>query len=210
MIAVMLRKHKDYLRPRNWSNAEIKKVASLYDGDVINVSGWKDEDKTGGHYKNYFTNASSYTIANYSGAKGFQDSAGEIFLDLTEDVPEELIRKFQVAINHTTLEHIYEIRRAFSNICLLSSDTVILVTPFLQGVHYLEGSFGDYWRLTPGCINEMFRENGFEVIYQSSNDNEWYNIYVFTVATRNPEKYGKRLVKQMVTDNIGVRLFGLD
>ena len=33
--------------PRIWSNKELKKFASLFSGEIINVSGWMDNDKQG-------------------------------------------------------------------------------------------------------------------------------------------------------------------
>jgi hypothetical protein len=64
-IEVMKRAYKTSVRPHNWSNEELRKFAHIYHGSVINVNGWKDEDKTGGHYCDYFCNAASYSISKY-------------------------------------------------------------------------------------------------------------------------------------------------
>ncbi|TBR13219.1 MAG: hypothetical protein EPO43_11425 [Rugosibacter sp.] len=206
----MKRTARDTVRPRNWSNAELRKFAPFYDGAVINVSGWKDEDKTGGHYRDYFNAASAYTVSNYSGESGATGATGEIFLDLEGEVPEELMGRFQVAFNHTVLEHIYDIRKALANICRLSNDTVILVTPFLQQVHYAAGSYGDYWRPTPMCLERLLEEQGFTVTYQSCNDTEWYIVYVVTVATRHPDKYPQRTPVGKFADQTGVIHFDIN
>ncbi|MEW5942648.1 MAG: hypothetical protein AB1710_02200 [Pseudomonadota bacterium] len=206
---IMKRACKDRVRPRNWSNWELRKIAPTYQGDVINVSGWKDEDQVGGHYADYFPNALSYTISNFVGEKGYQGASNEISLDIEADLPPHLTGQFQVVFNHTTLEHVYDIRKAVANLCAMSHDTVILVTPFLQQVHYEEGSFGDYWRPTPMCLERMLVEHGFEVVYQSSNDNEWYIVYLFTVATRSPEKYRGKIPFQKIQEWVGVKHFGL-
>jgi len=59
--------------PRIWSNSELRKFAHLFTGKVINVSAWKDLDKEGNRYKNYFINASEYWISNYKPEfRGFQ------------------------------------------------------------------------------------------------------------------------------------------
>jgi len=197
------------VRPRNWSNAELRAVGALYDGRVINVSGWRDEDKAGGHYCDYFPAAAAYAVSNFSGARGVSDGEGEVFLDLEADPPDELVRRFQVAFNHTTLEHVYDIRRAVASICALADDSVILVTPFLQAVHYEEGAFGDYWRPTPMALQRMLKEQGFETIYQSCNDNPWYIVYVFTVASRNPERWRGKLPARSPADRVGTIHFGL-
>ncbi len=176
--------------PRIWSNRELEKFAHLFGGDVVNVSGWKDIDKEGRHYKDYFSKAGSYTITNYkSEARGFQGYSNEIFLDLEKDLPSDLYRRFDVVFNHTTLEHIYSVQKAFSNLCNLSRDIVILVLPFLQQYH---STFGDYWRFTPLAIKRMFEDNGYALLYQSFNSHKRSSVYTFTIASRNPEKWKGR------------------
>lgn len=173
--------------PRVWSNRELEKYAHLFHGDIVNVSGWQDIDKEGKRYRDYFFNAGSYTITNYKAeARGFQGYQNEIFLDLEQELPKELYQRFDAAFNHTTLEHIFDIQKAFANVCNLSKDIVILVLPFLQQYH---SSYGDYWRFTPLAIRRMFQDNGLEVIYQSYNGNKMSSVYVFTIASRNPEKW---------------------
>lgn len=207
-VRAMRRARRDRVRPRDWSNAELRRVADLYDGAVINVSGWRDEDKAGGRYRDYFGNASSYAVSNYSGDRGTADGDGAVFLDLEGELPPELAGRYQAVFNHTTLEHVYDIRRAVANLCALSNDTVILVTPFLQGVHFIPGSFGDYWRPSPMCLTRLLAEQGFTTVYQSCNDNPWYVVYVFTVAARDPEKFRGRL-PQFTEPAAGVRHFAI-
>jgi len=208
-VNAMKRIDRDKVRPRNWSNAELKKFAPLFDGAVINVSGWHDEDKTGGHYRDYFSAAKSYVVSNYRGKSGITGAENEVFIDLEDELPPKLADQFQVAFNHTVLEHVFDIRKAITNICALSHDTVILVTPFLQQVHYIEGSFGDWWRPTPMCIERLLEEQGFQVIHQSSNDNPWYIVYVVTVACRDPEKYRHRQTFSKTAKDTGAIHFGL-
>lgn len=173
---------------RSWSNAELRKIGRLFTGSVVNVSGWTDEDKEGGWYKDYFPNCKSYAVTNYKGEYGWQDRSGEIPLDLTRELPEELQRRFDVVFNHTTLEHIFDFRRAFENICDMSSDIVILVVPFSQVEHYT-GDFGDFWRFTPMSIKKMFDLSGFGVIHQAENCQSNSAIYLLFVASRTPERW---------------------
>lgn len=208
-VGAMKRVARNEVRPRNWSNVELRKCAALFDGDVINVSGWRDEDKTGGRYRDYFTTAKSYCISNYLGESGITGAEGEVFIDLEADLPQELAGRYQVAFNHTTLEHVFDIRKAITNICALSHDTVILVTPFLQQVHYIEGSFGDWWRPTPMCVERLLEEQGFHVVYQSSNDNPWYIVYIVTVACRDPDRHRSQLIFTKTAQDTGVIHFGL-
>ncbi len=202
MVGAMKRLRRDQIRPRNWSNVELAAVAREFSGAVINVSGWLDEDKIGKHYRDYFTQASEYCISNFCGEHGATGRPEEIFIDLEGDIPDALRRRFQVAFNHTVLEHVYDIHRAVANICALSDDTVILVTPFLQQVHYADGSYGDYWRPTPMCLEKMLAENGFQVVYQAANDNPWHIVYVLTIAMRDPRAHAS-IPRRRLTEKVG-------
>lgn len=176
--------------PRTWSNRELEKYAALFRGKVVNVSAWKDSDKEGRRYRDYFVNADSYRITNFkSEARGFQGYEDELFLDLEKALPEELCRAFDVVFNHTTLEHIYDARQAFANLCAMADDVVIIVLPFLQQYH---ADYGDYWRFSPLAVKRMFEDNGFEVVYQSFNSDRMSSVYVFTIATRRPDKWRGR------------------
>lgn len=177
--------------PRIWSNSELDKFAHLFNGDIVNVSGWKDFDKNGKYYKDYFVNKKEYFITNAKMDSGYQgDQKNEIELDLTTELPKELYRKFDVCFNHTVLEHIFEIEQAFKNICEMSKDIVILVTPFCQPVHYAKDkSFLDYWRLTPFAIEKLFEKNAFKMLYISSNDDIGAGSYMFSIATRDKGKW---------------------
>ena len=173
--------------PRLWSNRELRRVAPLFKGDIVNVSGWQDSDKEGGRYADYFTGKSSYALTNYStDAQGYQNRDDEILLDLTAPLPAELKNRFDVVFNHTVLEHVFEVHKAFETLCLMSRDVVILVVPFLQAMH---AEYGDFWRFTPTCLQKLFKQQGFEVVYSSYNNEPGASVYVFCVATKNPEKW---------------------
>lgn len=173
--------------PRHWSNFELKKVAGLFSGAVVNVSGWKDADKEGRSYKSYFASANSYTITNFDADKrGLQGIDDEIFLNLENELPSELRERFDVVFNHTTLEHIYDFKTAFSNMCAMSRDVVLIVVPFLQQMH---ADYGDFWRFTPQALHRMFKDEGFEVAYMSSNNDFRASVYVFCIATKKPDHW---------------------
>jgi hypothetical protein len=191
----------NYKGPRNWSNQELKKFAHLFRGDIVNVSGWKDKDKEGDEYKNYFINKKSYTITNYKGEKGTSSIDNEIFLDLEKPLSQELYRKFNVVFNHTTLEHVFDIFTAFKNICDMSNDIVILVIPFIQGFHECPNSFSDFWRPTHMAIEKMFDCNGFSVVY--GNSSKVSPIYHFFIASKNPEKW-KSIFGEYNRENINL------
>ncbi|MBD3216057.1 MAG: hypothetical protein GF311_25820 [Candidatus Lokiarchaeota archaeon] len=185
----MILKDKKFRVPREWSNRELLKFSHLYRGEVINVSGWKDIDKEGNFYRRYFKNCSKYYISNPpEKEEGFQNNINknEIKLDLEMDLEDDLIEKFDVVFNHTTLEHIYDFKKAFENLCLLTNDIVIIVVPFLQLEH--GEKFKDYWRFTPTAIIKLFKKNGLKTLYINYNEHKRTSIYIFCIATKN---YGK-------------------
>jgi len=174
--------------PRVWSNRELERVASLFKGEIVNVSGWKDIDKEGRRYRDYFLNADEYHVSNYvADARGFQgDLENEFFLDLTKPVDPSL--KFDVVFNHTVLEHVYEVHQAFSNLCDMSNDIVIVVLPFIQEEH---ADYGDYWRFTPQVVDKLFQANGLETIYVNYNQDPMSSVYVFAIGSRKPEAWSQ-------------------
>ena len=172
---------------RLWSNQELARVAGLFHGDVVNVSGWRDDDKFGRTYRSYFSSARSYTVTNYvAEARGWQGGDDEVFLDLTQPLPEALRGAFDVVFNHTVLEHVYEARTAFANLCTLSDDVVVLVVPFLQPMHT---EYGDFWRFTPLAVRNMFEENGVTLLSLTFNSHVSASVYLFAVASKHPERW---------------------
>ena len=184
--------------PRLWSNNELGKIASLFRGDVVNVSAWKDSDKDGKNYEEYFVNAKNYWITNHqTREKGFDPKLkNQISLDLELPLPKNLKGRFDVVFNHTTLEHVFECKTAFSNLCQMTSDVVILVVPFIQHQH---AAYGDYWRFTPDCINELFSKNDMKLVYISFNDGPNQAVYIFAIGTKEPKKWKKHLKSILIT-----------
>src|SRR5690606_22718149 len=168
---------------RLWSNQELARIGEMFDGDVVNVSAWRDQDKAGRRYRDYFPNARSYALTNFrADMRGYQAWDGEIFLDLEQALPPDLRRRFDVVFNHTTLEHVYEFRQAFANMCALSRDVVIVVAPWLQPYH---GDYGDYWRFSPIAISPLFHETGLTPARIVWNDAPGTSVYVFGVGVRD-------------------------
>ena len=185
---------KKYDRARMWSNDVLREIAPIFSGEIANVSGWDDRDKEGGHYADYFTGKTEYYVTNYSGHNGYTGKPGEIPLDLTVELPSELCHRYDVVFNHTTFEHILEVRKAFANFCSMTRDAAIVVVPFSQVQHESE-SWGDYWRFTPTCLRHLFAENGLEVVYESESQDKGGAVYLLFVGSRNPERYAERLPK---------------
>lgn len=179
-----------FRKPRKWSNSELKKFSKNFFGEVINVSGWRDSDKENSTYKNYFSNCNNYSVSNWSFSERGQENKlveNEYLIDLEKNLDDRLIGKFEVVFNHTTLEHIFDIFKAFQNLCKLSSDTVIIILPFIQEQH-TNSDFKDYWRITPQAIKEMFERNNFELSYINANDEKNSSIYIFAVGCSKNSK----------------------
>jgi hypothetical protein len=172
---------------RLWSNDEIMKFGHLYDGNVINVSAWEDKDKNGNYYKSYFPNATNYYISNFGTDQGvLQGSKNEFFIDLTAPLDSQFINKFSLVFNHTTLEHVFEFRTAFDNLCTMTSDSVMIVVPWLQQLH---ATYGDYWRFSPQALVKLFEKNDMKTIYLSWTEKPRTSVYVFAIGTKQPQKW---------------------
>lgn len=169
---------------RHWSNIQLKKYAPIFKGDVVNISANKDYDKEGTYYRQYFTNARSYSITNYGGTNGESDNIDEIHLDLENPLASNLYRRFDICFNHTTLEHTYHVQIAFSNICNMAKNVVILVIPWAQQVHTCD-SFKDWWRMSPYTVEKMFEENGFTMVVCNWNNDFNAAVYLFCIGIRN-------------------------
>jgi hypothetical protein len=181
---------RQFTAARRWSNSELRIIAPIFNGKVVNVSAGDDDDKEGRKYADYFYNASSYELTNYGAGtfRGYQERPNEHLLDLTDEVPQHLTAKYDVALNHTTLEHIFDVRKAFHNLCELSRDIVIVIVPFAQ-VQHEASSYLDYWRFTPTCLRELFRENGMSVVYESESNTLYSSVYILMIGAREPERW---------------------
>jgi hypothetical protein len=171
-----------FRRPRVWSNGEIRRFAPLFRGSVVNVSAWTDEDKEGGFYREYFSSASEYRTTNFSDGKGLQRHEGEVFLDLEAPLPDDLVGRFELVFNHTTLEHVFDCRRAFANIAAMSKNAVMVVVPYIQQMH--GSGYGDFWRFTPQAMERLYEENGMTLRYCSANGADRASIYLFCLGFR--------------------------
>lgn len=161
------------------------------EGRVVNVSGADDLDKQGQRYADYFVNASTYSITNHSTSlRGFQARDGEIALDLSQPLPDELVKAFDAVFNHTTLEHIFEVDVAFRNLCEMATSYVILVVPFAQ-VEHGPPAFGDYWRFTPMGVEALFTRAGWHIASLAASPMKNAACYLFAVGAATEELAGR-------------------
>jgi len=191
---------RQFFAARKWSNTEIRKLGPFFEGDAINVSGWNDRDKEGGRYREYFTNVTSYAVSNFAGERGIQDEVGEIFIDLEAPLPPNLRLSYDLVFNHTTLEHVFDVRRAFSNLCEMSRNAVLIVVPWAQVV-LSNSSFGDYWRFSPEAVRRLFEAEGFTPLYISGSPMQQAAIYVVGLGVRDSGSW-QRLALPSALDQI--------
>lgn len=200
---IVIGAERKWRAPRLWSNTELRRFAPLFQGDVVNVSAWKDQDKQGGHYRDYFTNAASYATTNWTGERGAEDVPDSILVNLEAQLPEDLAGAFDVVYNHTTLEHVFDVSLAVKNLCDMSRDIVIVVVPFLQETHVTD-DFSDYWRFTPFAMRRLFEQNGATVIHESLSEPQVNtSIYLFAIASKQPEKWSDKIPSKQL-DGAGI------
>ncbi|MFH0958053.1 MAG: hypothetical protein V1897_05040, partial [Pseudomonadota bacterium] len=184
----LINSHPEW-NPRHWSNREILKYGNIYKGDVVNISAWKDGDKEGGRYRDYFPNAKSYTVTNFGSEMESSGYENEKELDLSRPYSRDL-GKYDLVFSHTVLEHVFQADVAIDNLCRLSRDTIMTVVPFIQVLHWRGNAYRDYWRYSPFALQEIFEKRGFKTLYLSWNDDTpLMNVYLFHIASCRPDAY---------------------
>ncbi len=187
-VGFLVTSHPEW-NPRAWSNKEIFRYGKYFNGHVVNISAAADSDKCGKFYRNYFPNASSYSITNYGFGEDGSGSQEEYILDLTKHYDGSL-GKIDVVLNHTVIEHINSVPLAIDNLCKISSDVIITVVPFIQMFHGRIVGYSDYWRYTPMSLINEFASRGFSTLYLSWNkDHALTHVYILHIASKHPEKY---------------------
>jgi len=69
------------------------------------------------------------------------ENSDQLFLNLEDPLPSDLKEKFDVVLNHTTLEHVLDLNTAIDNLCELTRDLLVVIVPFIQVQHWTKGSF---------------------------------------------------------------------
>lgn len=180
---------------REWSNGEIKKIAPLFHGKILNLSGGTDSDKCNSFYKKYFSNATQYDVSNYMQiSEGFKN--GIFHLDIEKKIKRKLVKRYDLVFSHTVLEHVFQIQDAIKNICLISSDYVLTVVPFLQSYHH-EPWYNDYWRFTPQALEKLFLKEGFRTIYYNWNEAKIGNIYICHLCAKEDNQNIEKKIKKL-------------
>jgi len=181
-------------RPRRFSNLVLRKYLAHMSGDIVNVSGWRDSDKEGGRYRDYYASPNRYVLSRVGGEGGMDSDlpadCEEIYLDLNHPLDPKLAGQFDVVFCHTVLEHVFDASTALANLALLSRDVVAIVVPFSQSVHYTD-SYLDYHRFAPYALKESFEGEGFSVLLSDHNAQSFFPVYVIFIASRFPQRHWK-------------------
>jgi hypothetical protein len=180
------------LRPRRFSNLVLRKYLAHMSGHIMNISGWRDSDKEGGRYRDYYAASDRYVVSRIVGEGGMDSEiptdCEAIYLDLNHPLEPELVGQFDVVFCHTVLEHVFDAATALRNLALLSRDVVVVVVPFSQSVHYTD-SYLDYHRFAPYALKEFFEGEGFSVLLSDHNAQSFFPVYVIFVASRMPNNH---------------------
>jgi hypothetical protein len=186
-----LTRYKRRFNTRAWSNDELHRLAPWFRPGcrVINVSGWLDKDKDGGVYADYFPKEKVYHVANYRHDKHRSSPDSDLFLDLSEPVPDALRGAYDVAFSHTVLEHVPDPAFSFRQIAALTTDLIVTVVPWKQKLHFSPGNYGDYFRMSPFVMRRWHEEAGFTVLWESYTPPPALDTYLFYFATRQRERY---------------------
>lgn len=173
--------------PRIWSNMQLERFLSTNGeyGKVLNASGWRDQDKEGSTYRNYFASCSEYIVSNHPGdsVRGVSSDT-DLSIDLLQKPSDKLHRRFDCILNHTVLEHVRYPEQAIANLCDMTAGDLIIVVPFIQHLHFQPGQYGDYFRFTPMGLREILAENKFETIYEDVGPTGNSTQYIFSVSRR--------------------------
>jgi hypothetical protein len=173
---------------RRWSNRVLRQVAVHCGGRVLNCSGWRDEDKEGGHYRDYFPAATEYRVSNHGGHQGQSETENEIPLDLEAPLPPDLEGRFEAVLSHNVLEHVFDLNRAMDNLCLLTTDLLIVIVPF-AGAYHTGQNFDDYWRISISALDKMMAARGLSMVFADYSAVPNQIICVLVVGSRRPERW---------------------
>lgn len=184
----MLEKYTRRFNPRAWSNDELRALSTNFPrgARVINVSGWQDLDKEGGAYRDYWPNPEIYHVSNYESdtARG-ANVHSDLVIDLAAPLPAQYAGFYEVAFNHTVLEHVEDPVFAFEQIAKLTTGIIVTIVPFKQKLHFEDGMYGDYYRFTPFSMRRLHAQNGFTLLYESYTPQPSLDVYLLYVGARD-------------------------
>lgn len=135
---------------RRAGNAWLRQHAAVVEGDVLSIGSGHDRDKEGGHYRDYFARAASYTTSEIDPTAGC-----DLVLDV-RSMPEVRDAAYDCVYASCVLEHVDDVRAAVAEITrvLKPGGTLLVCLPFREAIH---GAPHDYWRFTEHGIRWLLR-----------------------------------------------------
>jgi hypothetical protein len=133
---------------RKWSNDILRIIASRYKGSVINVGANNDGDKSGGHYRDYFTNASRYRTLDPNIPKADFNKTEQLWDN-----------NFDIVLSLWVLEHIWDFHYHISELKRICQRVIIIAVPTFYQYHPAPN---DYWRFTRESMRKLL-EPEFEI-----------------------------------------------
>ena len=134
---------------------------NLQDKNILEIGIAGDEKPSGSH--KYFGKGNRWTTLDKE-SKWKPD----ILVDITKNkIPDNT---FDLVIMVQTLEHIWDYKKALSEIYRITKDKVIIDCPFMYEFHQdklrpVDWQYSDdYWRFTPAAMNRLLEEVGFKKV----------------------------------------------
>ena len=140
---------------RKASNALLRQWGAEVTGHVLSIGSGTDEDKQGGHYRDYFPRATSYTTSEPGPSQHC-----DLVLDV-RDMPSIPGEYFGAVFCSGVLEHVDDIYTAIRECrrVLKPSGMFLVGFPLNQPPHRMPQ---DFWRFTESGVRYILR-HGFEI-----------------------------------------------
>ena len=143
-------------RARRESNKWLRDNCRDIQGRVLSIGSGSDMDKEGGHYRDYFPTATSYTTSEVS-----EEFKCDLILDV-RSMPEIEDESYDCIFCSGVLEHVDDFQAGFDELTrILKTDGILLLgLPFRYPIHMGKQ---DFWRFTVYGI-EYLLKHSYEII----------------------------------------------
>lgn len=151
-------------RSRTESNRWLRRQCKDIQGDVLSIGSGNDSDREGKLYRDYFSQASSYTTSEVS-----EEFNSDLVVDV-RSMPEIEDEVYDCIFCSGVLEHVDDFHAGLNEITrILKTDGILLLgTPFRQAIHL---SPQDFWRFTEHGVRFLLKES-YQVIDLVSIDSK--------------------------------------
>ena len=143
-------------KARERANKWIREQAKDVTGKVLSVGSGGDQDNEGGHYRQYFLNASSYETSDFS-----KTAPVNLYLDV-RSMPEVKDETYDCVFASGLIEHVDDMWAAMREINRIMKPGGVLLfgAPFGAAIHRAPQ---DFWRMTIHGLRYTVETSGFEI-----------------------------------------------